>query len=473
MDKQLSKELIKRENIDFFSLGMDFLPDPDPVLRKLGRDITVYKALKTDGHIRACVSSRKAGILSKEWAIDKGKAKTRQVKFIEELFNDIDVYTLISDILESPFFGYQPIEIVWEVKGNYRLPVKIEAKPPEWFQFDGLNQLRFKQNGSTEGVLLPKKKILLPRYNASYDNPYGDRVFSSCFWSATFKKGGIKFWSIFTEKYGMPFVIGKLPQNQMDELGLELKTNLEKMVQDGVAVIDENGSIEIIEPTGKSASADIYNKLIDFCNSEISKAIIGQTLTTEIGKNGSYAASQTHQEVRQDIIDGDKHLVITTINQLIKWICELNFSFSETPKFTLFEEEDVKKEQSERDKILSETGVKFTKKYFVKNYNLKEEDFEIIENQQKPTPSEFAETKTKKDEDIIETLSNIYSDKDKQKQMEEVLQPIFKIINESNNYDEALDKLADVYPDMNTNDLIKKMEKVYYLSDILGHIDAN
>ena len=44
-------------------------------------------------------------------------------------------------------------------------------------------------------------------------------------------------------------------------------------------------------------------------NSEISKAVLGQTLTTEIGSTGSYAAANTHMAVRQDIIDADKNLL--------------------------------------------------------------------------------------------------------------------------------------------------------------------
>ena len=69
----------------------------------------------------------------------------------------------------------------------------------------------------------------------------------------------------------------------------------------------------------------LVEKLIDKMNSEISKAILGQTPTTEIGSTGSYAAANTHMAVRQDIIDSDKKLVESVINQLIRWIYEINF----------------------------------------------------------------------------------------------------------------------------------------------------
>ena len=109
----------------------------------------------------------------------------------------------------------------------------------------------------------------------------------------------------------------------------------------------------------------------------ISKAILGQTLTTEIGSTGSYAASNTHMQVRQDIVDSDKKLVEDVINQLIQWFYEINFANGEVPVFELYEPEDVDLTLAQRDKILSDTGVKFTKEYFIKNYGLEDEDFDI------------------------------------------------------------------------------------------------
>ena len=130
-------------------------------------------------------------------------------------------------------------------------------------------------------------------------------------------------------------------------------------MQDAIAVIPDDSSVEIKEAS-KSSSAEIYEKLIDKMNSEISKAILGQTLTTEVGATGSYAAANTHMQVRQDIIDADKKLVESVINQLITWIYELNYPNAEIPVFELYAPEDVDLTLAQRDKILSETGVKFT-----------------------------------------------------------------------------------------------------------------
>lgn len=98
---------------------------------------------------------------------------------------------------------------------------------------------------------------------------------------------------VFTEKYGMPHLIGKHPRGATKAETDSLADMLEEIVQDAIAVIPDDSSVEIQE-ANKTSSADIYEKLIDKMNSEISKAVLGQTLTTEIGSKGSYAASNTH-----------------------------------------------------------------------------------------------------------------------------------------------------------------------------------
>ena len=84
------------------------------------------------------------------------------------------------------------------------------------------------------------------------------------------------------------------------------------------------------------------------------------------------------QELKLFFVDSDKKLVEGVINQLIQWFYEINFANGEVPVFELNEPEDVDLTLAQRDKILSDTGVKFTKEYFIKNYGLEDEDFDII-----------------------------------------------------------------------------------------------
>ena len=474
MKKGITEEIATRKRaLNFYSLA-NILPDPDIVLKKQGKDIRIYKELLCDPHVFACTQSRKAGVLSLDWEINRGLDKDQNAEDIENLLKKLDIQKLMSDILDATQFGFQPLEIMWKRdKSGHIMPERVIAKPPEWFCFDDDNNLKFRTKENYYGEIVPNKKFLLAQNNPSYNNPYGERTLSRVFWNVTFKKGGLKFWVVFTEKYGMPHLIGKHPRGSTKEETNSLADMLEDMVQDAIAVIPDDSSIEIQEAS-KSSSAEIYEKLIDKMNTEISKAILGQTLTTEIGSTGSYAASNTHMQVRQDIVDSDKKLVEGVINQLIQWIYEINFGNAEVPVFELYEPEDVDLTLAQRDKILSDTGVKFTKEYFIKNYGLEEEDFDIREDIIPASPN-FKEFKEEEEKLIpgqaqIENLFKFITEGDLNKQAQSMLSPLIKLFESCESYEEAFELLTD--KNLHSKQFEQTIQKALFLCELQGRSDG-
>ncbi|GHK47684.1 hypothetical protein ECZU08_32800 [Escherichia coli] len=66
--KSLTAQIASRSRaIDFYGLGM-YLPNPDPILKAQGRDIRIYRELRTDplvGAVSADVKQR-----SNRWSVD-------------------------------------------------------------------------------------------------------------------------------------------------------------------------------------------------------------------------------------------------------------------------------------------------------------------------------------------------------------------------------------------------------------------
>ncbi len=475
LKRKITDEIATRKRaLNFYTLA-NILPDPDIVLKKQGKDITIYKELLCDSHVFACIQSRKSGVLSLEWDINRGLDKDENAEEIEKLLKKLDIHKLISDILDATSFGFQPLEIMWKRdKSGHVLPERVVAKPPEWFCFDDDNNLKFRTKENYYGELLPDKKFLLVQNNPTYNNPYGERTLSRVFWNVTFKKGGMKFWVIFTEKYGMPHLIGKHPRGATKAETDSLADMLEEMVQDAIAVIPDDSSVEIKEAS-KSSSAEIYEKLIDKMNSEISKAILGQTLTTEVGATGSYAAANTHMQVRQDIIDSDKKLVESVINQLITWIYEINFPNSEIPVFELYAPEDVDLTLAQRDKILSDTGVKFTKEYFIKAYGLEEEDFDIREDIIPPQVPNFKEFKEQEEtaplgQQQLEDLFKFLSENELTNQAQKMLSPLISLIENCDSFEEAYELLTD--KNLKSKKFEESLQKALFLSELQGRSDG-
>ena len=371
----LSEQIATRDRSMDMSFGF-ILPNPDPILKRQGKDIAVYRDMRSRASVGGPIRRRKAAVKALEWRVERGKASARVTRLANDVLATYDMDTLINEITNAVLFGYQPLELVWGPFNGAAAPLQVIGKPQEWFFFDNAAQLRFRSRQQPlQGEELEPRKFLLARQEASYDNPYGFADLSMCFWADTFMRGGLKFWVTFTEKYGTPWLVGKQPRGTPGSEVNNLLDKLEAMVQDAVAAIPDDSSIDILESGDKGASADLYERLLMYCRSEINIALLGQNQSTE--SNSNRASATAGLEVAKTIRDGDAALVMATMNQLLRWLTDLHDGEqAPAPIFVLFEEEDVNTQQAVRDETLTKAGLKFTKQYWKRVYRLQDGDIE-------------------------------------------------------------------------------------------------
>ena len=469
--KSLSDQIATRgRSIDFYALGM-YLPNPDPVLKALGKDVKVYQELRADAHVGGCIRRRKAAVKALEWGLDRDKAKSRVAKSIQAIFADLDLSRIITEMLDAVLYGYQPMEVMWGKVGGYLVPVDIVGKPADWFVYDEENQLRLRTRQSPlKGEELPARKFLVPRQDASYDNPYGFADLSMVFWPTTFKKGGLKFWVQFTEKYGAPWVIGKHPRSASDAETNLLLDRLEDMVQDAVAVIPDDSSVDIKEAAGKTGSTEVYERLLHFCRSEVSIALLGQNQTTEATANR--ASAQAGLEVTRDIRDGDKAIVQEAFNTLIRWVCELNFNDGARPVFEMWEQQEVDKVLAERDEKLVRAGAKLTPAYFKRAYSLQDGDLE--EAVQPTTPAaEFAEGETGfPDQQALDEIVAGLSAEALDEEAGAILRPLLDDLLAARDEDAAVALLGKAYPQLDSSLIEERLAQLMFAAELIGRISA-
>lgn len=369
----LSEQIATRDRSMDMSFGF-ILPNPDPILKRQGKDISVYRDMRSRASVGGPIRRRKAAVKALEWRVERGKASARVTRLCSDVLATYDMDTLLNEITDAVLFGYQPLELMWGPFNGAMAPLQVIGKPQEWFFFDNAAQLRFRSRQQPlQGEQLEPRKFLLARQEASYANPYGFPDLSMCFWADTFMRGGLKFWVTFTEKYGTPWLVGKQPRGTPGPEVNALLDKLEAMIQDAVAAIPDDSSIDILEAGDKGASADLYERLLMYCRSEINIALLGQNQSTEA--NSNRASATAGLEVANTIRDGDAKLAAAAMNQLLRWITDLHDGEqAPAPTFELFEEEDVNVTQAERDETLTRAGVNFQPQYWKRVYKLQEGD---------------------------------------------------------------------------------------------------
>jgi len=445
----------------------------------MGRSVQVYRDLRADAHVGGCVRRRKAAVLALEHGIDRENADPRVVDFIEAMLARWRVGRVISEILDATLYGYQPLELTWAIVDGYHTVLDVQGKPAEWFGFDDENRLRFKdKDAGPQGIVVPEQTVLLAQHDAAYDNPYGVADLSRCYWPTIFKRGGMEFWLKFTEKYGSPFLIGKHPRATPQLEADSLAFSLEAMASTAVAVIPDDSSVEILEAGGKGASAEVFDRLLRWCRSEVSIALLGQDQTTEADTTN--ASAQAGLLVAQDIRDADKRLVESVINEAIGWVVARNFddeAIANPPRFSMWEPQDLDKARAERDAILAAMpcGPWFNKAYFQRYYGYEEDELG-----ERPEPvaagggfAAFAETSDMAqapDQAALDDALDALAPESLQTQMETLLQPAIRAVQQAKSESEVLGLLAEAYPDMPEDDLIDTMHRLFFAADVWGRL---
>ena len=363
------------------------LPNPDIVLQRRGQSQEIYRELLSDGHLTACLESRESVTLGYDWRIERNGTPSRLYSAIENWFfniierktsvGDLSRDELTSNLLDVIYWGYQPTELTWDISMGHWVPFLITPKPPEWFKWwidtNGVPELRFlSQQNMVLGEAPPDPWTLIcPRVKATYENPYGRGVAGRCFWPIVFKRASMEFWVNFLERYGTPWVLGKIVNGTATEPDLTaFAEQLKTLIQDAVIAVSGNREVEILESKNSAKTADGFRLMCDYMDSQMSKTILGHTLSTDAGNSGSYAATKGAMTVRSDFIARDITMMTSIWNDVINLIALRNgYGNISRPRAIPYHANEVETEMATRDEALNRAGVTLSEKYFIRTYH--------------------------------------------------------------------------------------------------------
>ena len=190
---------------------------------------------------------------------------------------------------------------------------------------------------------------------------------------------------------------------------------------------------------------------------------MGQTLSSEVGSTGSYAAAKTHNDVREEIVASDKRMIERVIQCLVEWTFNFNWQ-GQAPSFELFRESDVDKVLAERDKILHDSGLKFTKAYFMKAYGFSEDDIELDNgpavNFAAPTKKLTSENYMPKEQSLHELAGDL-------------IQPVINLIEQGQSLEEVRRSIMGLYRQIDTKKLEEALSLAFYMCNVGGSASAS
>ena len=481
---ELLRQIADHTSDPNFILGLSQLPNPDEVLRKAGLSHKIYDQVMTDPHVMSKVIDRRSGLLRREWKVDAGgdsALEKRGADICRQALTDMEEHAeyplenSLGCLQEAALRGHRALEVVWGYSGGIWLPDFLRDIPNRRLTHTGIEWRLLTIDDQSMGVPFPNKKVLLATHMASTDNPYGEALLSRCYWPYLFKHNGFKWWVTLAEKHGIPWIIGKLGGNTEEPQRRDLLNKLVALVMDAVAVVPKDAEVDIKGMEG--VKPDVHSGLITVCNAEISKVLVGQTLSTELDqKGGSRAATETHSELRGEIVDADGKLVARVINRLFAWITEINFGPEvKAPKFKWVEEDVPPTEWANvADKAIKAMPGKVPRRWAWEKFGIPEEMVgeEMIAlpvtAPKTDQPATFARDdaftqeqqalEALADQSVEEAVSALTGNEEK----------ILAAVQDSSSYAEAMDKLLALYPNLDVGKLEDVLARTMVAAGMFG-----
>ena len=399
--------------------------------------------------VTQCDVSRKSVTEKKEIQIvcDDEKIKDE----FKKIFNP----DVVSQILETYLYGLNVFEINYKEKEGLVYP-RLVQRDFRQFKFNDTGEFTFNASGSERSI--PPLKVIYALNRANFRKVYGDGLLKKLYFPVKMKNASLKFWFRFLEKFGSPWAIAKTSY-EPDEMAAEVQA----MLSGDSAVIDTDEEITLVQPT---SNVD-FTRLPAYLDNQISKAILGANLTSDV-KEGSYAAAKTHNEIREDLAANDAKILIFVMNKAISYFKEIN-GFNGELYAKLYDEDAPNIERATRDKTLYDMGFIPTKKYIASTYNIElDEDDQISKKDKSLKANKVNLTALKGSLKALDRFDKATDEMDIEDG--EIEAALNKLIASSETYEEAFDKLYELY-DLPFEKLEPLMFKAVANAQMLGYLD--
>jgi phage gp29-like protein len=472
----------------------------------IGCQMELYEEMEEkDLHLFSQMQTRKNAVTGLDFEVQAFSDDNRDKEiadFIEEQLKSLEnIEEVFLDLLDAIGKGIAVSEIMWGFVDGHFVIEDIQNIHQKKFLFDENDEFKIITEDNPQGESLPDNKFIIHKYKAKSGHPSRAGILRIAAWMYLFKNYSVKDWVAFCEVYGMPLRLGKYNASASPEDKAALVEALISIGTDAAGILPDNATIEFIQSKANT-TAEVYKLLADYCDSQISKAVLGQTLTSDTG-GGSLAQGKVHNEVRHDLTLSDcKALASTVKRDIIKPL--VFFNFGETrriPKivFDCKEEEDLNQLADVYTK-LRELGLPIAEAHLYKKFGIPIPDdgeklLTATVTAQPFVPSKYlapylinkdaptnelndimqhnAKYQSKVD-DLIDDSMDLSADL-----FELMIKPIMELVDKASSIEELNELLQNdkavskLFGDMDTVGLEDLLHKTMFLSNLLGREKEN
>jgi len=310
-----------------------------------------------DGHLHGILQSRELAVQGLDWELffpDQDPESTygeRQKKFVEGALRTNEPFHRMLAHMSGAFYpGFAVSEILWDSSTGQSLPrdfKNIDARRFGFRRSDG--RLIFRDDPASPKEIdfksVPNKFVCSqPRINGDVEVREG--LMRPLVWAAMFRNWSLADWLKLGEIAWKPQRIASYDRTQFAEEKdvNDLISILRALTSNGVAAIPNTVEIGTEWPQGSGGQGKgNHESLRDHVGRDMSKAVLGQTETTEASASSGYAQAKVGERKEDMILKSDvRNLSMVVTRDVIAPMVALNFGdTAPIPYFRLIVKDNV------------------------------------------------------------------------------------------------------------------------------------
>lgn len=322
--------------------------------------LDIYNDTDLDCHITSVVQTRKSKVLNKSFKIvdENGEIDEKSTQlFRSKWFKDF-----VSNALDATYWGYTLVAL-GEIKNDKFTSVKTVNR----YHVDPIRKIIVEQEGDTTGLDYTQSPASLWMIPVGDEREFG--LYGKVSLMYIYKKWALNAWNEFVEMFGQPVRIGKTDIED-DESKQNMIENIRDMGANMWGVFGKDDEIDFVEAM-KVNGETVYENINRFIDQQISKAVVGQTMTSDDGSSQSQAT--VHESILDGLVQGDSIDIEFLVNdELVPRMRSLGFSIPEGSKFMYNDEEVISSlDRSTIDKNITDMGMVLDPDYIEEQYKVK------------------------------------------------------------------------------------------------------
>jgi len=299
-------------------------------------DLT-HESRQKDGHFQSIMQSRELAVLGLPWGLALDKPSTEESTAMAACEASLSGCATFPGLMahlngESLLFGHSTSEGIYRIGDDFDNPLLRGLLIHDKFKNMSCNRFGFRNE---DGALLfdaegrgdvnqggidllatyPAGKFVQQRRRVNGDVAIREGLGRVLVWFSLFRNWTLRDWLQLAEMAFKPWRIGEYDKERTTGADRDILWRvLKRLTTAGVAVLPDSTKLKVEWPQAQGVGQQsVHRELAEYMGQEMSKAVLGGTLTNEAGNRGARALGNVHERVARQLRNADVLEISATV----------------------------------------------------------------------------------------------------------------------------------------------------------------